>query len=1237
MSTTIDSIQIEIQSNSNQAAQGIDALAKAMGELKKNGTITTAVKNLKELSSTLRNFTSVASNANKISGVANALRSLKEIGSLTGTSNGVTKMAESLGRLSSVNVTALEKVANSSSVFERVAASLGKLSGIKAGGLSTMVNALAKIGDVTDRLDDNTINAFADRVEKLNAKLTPLSTKMTTIQSGLRGLNSSAKSASSGVKQLGNDVNATTLNLTSLITIAKSAYSALQPVVRLLHNTIKQAIEWDGVAARFGRGFGSQAQDTYEWIQLLNKEMGINVQQFMQYSSVYATMLTGFGVAMEDAGKMALGYTELTYDIWAGYNDIYKTYADAAEAVKSAIAGEVEPIRRAGFTIVEATLKQTAANHDLEVSLANATEAQKSYLRYLTLVDQAHAQGLVGTYAKELETAEGLMRTLSQQVKSLAQAFGSLFLPILVQVIPYVQAFVELLTEAVYWIASVFGVEMQKVDWSGYGDGMGGLSDSADDVASSMGSAAQAAKDLKKATIGIDELNVISPPTASGGSGAGGSGAGFDGLDVDSLWDKSIFKEIGNKVDEIKEKMKSWLGVTNGIDSWADFFQSKLGKILTAVGLVGGAFAAWKVSKGVITLLDKIENIKKSELFKKIIPVLKNIGKWLLVVAGVVTTAEASAESWEGGVDWGSLGQQALGNGMAIGGGFLLGGPGGGIASIIVGIIDLLGSVKSAVKDGNEEWSNTLSIIMGISAIGGGISVLLGSWIPVAVAGVVATLATIAIYADDIWAGLKTFFGETLPKFFTETIPAAFTDAWEAVKTFFTEDVPAFFTETIPEWGNTIAYNFGFALGSAVKAMTDWWNEDVVPFFTEDIPKFFTETLPEWGENIKEGFKTALANAKTAITTWWDEDVVPFFKEDIPRFFKETLPKFFKEDIPTAFKAVGEWIVEGLWGGIVEKWRWLKDTIKGWIDNFVQGFKDGLGIASPSTVFAEIGGWIVDGLWGGIEDWWGDLVEAVSDWIEDLIDVDAVLEKLSGAWESVKSWFGGDSNKEEKVAVGVSLKKDGWSSVKSWIGSIPAISQAISLAKSGWSSVKNWVGSMPKLNASIGLIKSGWTKVSTWIGTMPTLSAKISLIKNGWTSIKNWLGNLNFNLGFKLPKIGINWGTKKVAGFEIKYPSGFYTYAKGGFPSVGELFIANEAGPEMIGRIGNKSAVANNEQIVSAISDGVYAAVLAAMKSGDSKGQSVNVYLDGRQIASSVEKHQHERGASLMGNQVYAY
>ena len=521
MPTVIDSLSIEIESNSTYAAGGIDALATSLGKLKKNGSVSVAVKNLKNLSAALKSMTSAASNANKISSLADAMEKLKSVGS---TGVGVKRMAESLSSLK----------------------------------------------EATKALDDETIGAFADRVELLSQKLTPLSAKMTTIQAGFKAINTRARKAGDGVKHFGNKLNASSINLSSYIHVMQSAVRWIDRAIDTFQRFIAEAIEWDGISQRFGRGFGDQASETYEWVQRLNQEMGINTQQFMQYSSVYATMLKGFGVANKDSAKMALGYMELTYDIWAGYNDQYKSLQDAADAVKSAIAGEVEPVRRAGFTIVEATLKQTAANHGLKISLENATEAQKSYLRYLTLVDQAHAQGIVGTYAKEMNTAEGVMRTLNQQLKSLAQSFGSLFLPVLKAVVPYLQAIVSLATDAVHALAALFGVEIQGIDWSGYNSGVG----SAVEGTEALG---KAAKEAKRQLIGIDELNVLQDNKGSG-TAAGGS-VGFESLDVDSLWDEAIFDSIQSQVDELKEKLKG---------------------LLVLAGAIGAAFLAWKIGPSLV-------------------------------------------------------------------------------------------------------------------------------------------------------------------------------------------------------------------------------------------------------------------------------------------------------------------------------------------------------------------------------------------------------------------------------------------------------------------------------------------------------------------------------------------------------------------------------------------------------------------------------------------------------------
>lgn len=83
--------------------------------------------------------------------------------------------------------------------------------------------------------------------------------------------------------------------------------------------------------------------------------------------------------------------------------------------------------------------------------------------------------------------------------------------------------------------------------------------------------------------------------------------------------------------------------------------------------------------------------------------------------------------------------------------------------------------------------------------------------------------------------------------------------------------------------------------------------------------------------------------------------------------------------------------------------------------------------------------------------------------------------------------------------------------------------------------------------------------------------------------------------------------------------------ATGGFVDSGELFMARENGlPEMVGRIGNHTAVANNDQIIQGISNGVYSAVVSAMSSTGGNNTPVNIYLDGSIIARSTTKYQRQ-------------
>ena len=109
----------------------------------------------------------------------------------------------------------------------------------------------------------------------------------------------------------------------------------------------------------------------------------------------------------------------------------------------------------------------------------------------------------------------------------------------------------------------------------------------------------------------------------------------------------------------------------------------------------------------------------------------------------------------------------------------------------------------------------------------------------------------------------------------------------------------------------------------------------------------------------------------------------------------------------------------------------------------------------------------------------------------------------------------------------------------------------------------------------------------------------------------------------------------KLPMFNISRKSNVYLprfrgYEDGGYPKEADFFYANENGiPEMIGRIGNRTAVANNDQITKAIADATYSAFVQALsENGDNNGQPLNIYIGNDKVYKGYTKHQ-----SQMSNQ----
>ena len=119
-------------------------------------------------------------------------------------------------------------------------------------------------------------------------------------------------------------------------------------------------------------------------------------------------------------------------------------------------------------------------------------------------------------------------------------------------------------------------------------------------------------------------------------------------------------------------------------------------------------------------------------------------------------------------------------------------------------------------------------------------------------------------------------------------------------------------------------------------------------------------------------------------------------------------------------------------------------------------------------------------------------------------------------------------------------------------------------------------------------------------------------IVNGlFMGIHDWIQNIITGISQFLSLSAIAERADAMAADGSIYLQGF---ASVGFPTEGQIFLANEgSAPEMVGRMGGHTAVANNDQIVEGIKIGVYEAVSAAMNSGN-QDVNVRVYLDSREI-----------------------
>ena len=1185
--TTIEQLELQVQSSSTSAEKGIDALSASLSKLKnavKGGVGLNAVATqLNNINAALNGMS--GDSPQKLSKLADSLQKLSNIGNLK-ISSSISNQIRNIGSA----VSSLDGVSFSN--IRDLASALAPLSNLGKNNLTSFVTQLKKIPEVVKALDATTISQFTAKIQQLVSALSPLATQLNTISNAFSRLPAQIRQTTTATNALNTANNTASKGYMNLWAKARMAYNVIRGASHLIASCITESNSYIENINLFTASMGKFAEEAKSYAETVGEVMGIDPGQFMRYQGVFMTITKGFGVVEDKAYLMSKNLTQLGYDLSSFFNI---SFEDSMQKLQSGISGELEPLRRLGFDLSVARLQQEAWNLGIEKSVNAMTQAEKSQLRYYAIMTQVTVAQ--GDMARTLNAPANQLRILSAQVTQCARAFGNIFIPVLNTVLPYLIAFAKVLRMVINLIGKFVGFELPEVDYSGISSG----SDAMGDLTDNTNDATNAAKKLKNAMTGIDELNIISPDDGSSGSGSGlGLGAGDLGIELpeyDFLGDA-----ITTKVDELVNKFKEWAGLTDDIDTWAEFFHTKLGRILILIGEIAAGFALWKLSKSFLDGLNWLHTLMGNGL-----------GNTVAITTGIVLTITGLTIEWTGiksiiedGIDKLNFGETIGGAILtAIGGTFIGKGAatalakagitsaaieggmgtalagalfGGGIAAVVAGLPAFGVGIYSAIKEGLN-FLNGFLVEFGATLTGAGagaIGAALGAWggpVGIAVGAligvVVGALTDLGIYLYQNWDDVKVWVGNvggTIKKFFTETVPGFFKDLPGKIKEGWNKAIQPIKDFDWKQFG----YDVGQKVGGAVKKIC------------EAFKKFFTQTLPDVWKKVKESFKT-----------FFTKTLPTFFTETIPEFFKtvkEGFVTFFTETLPEALSDIGEWFVDvgqSIWDGIVEGWNTAIKAVKDFVSGFVQGFKDALGIHSPSTVFRdEVGKFIGDGILEGILG----VFKKIGQWVMDNIvtpiqnvvknnPIKQGIELIKSGWDTVKKWIGEIPTLDQAIQ----LIKNGWETVKTWIGNIPVLSQAISLIKSGWSTIKNWIGNIPTLDQAIQLIKSGWNTVKTWIGNIPTLDQAIQLIKHGWTTVKNWIGSIpTLDQAIKLIKSGwttvANWiGSIPVLNQAIKLlKSGWTTVANwiGSIPVLSQGIKLIKSGWSSLSRwIGTASSV----------------------------------------------------------------
>ena len=294
--------------------------------------------------------------------------------------------------------------------------------------------------------------------------------------------------------------------------------------------------------------------------------LGLDITQVTKFEAQIAQMTNSVGMMGEASIATSKALIMLAGDMSSLTNMPLDT---VMKNFSSGLSGAAMAVKKYGMDISVAALQETAFSLGVKKSVSNMTQAEKEYLRVITMLQQSKVAW--GDLADTINQPANQFRMLKSNIKQCGLMLSRLFMPVIEKVLPWLNAMTMAVKDLMKHIGDLFGLKFKSIGGSSNDDTSSSyddVSDSADNAADSINNAADAQKKFNKQLQGFDKLNNLTTSETSKSDSdkdknntGDTSGVLSDALinaveDYEKRWNKA-FKSMTSNADKLKKKIET--------------------------------------------------------------------------------------------------------------------------------------------------------------------------------------------------------------------------------------------------------------------------------------------------------------------------------------------------------------------------------------------------------------------------------------------------------------------------------------------------------------------------------------------------------------------------------------------------------------------------------------------------------------------------------------------------------